>query len=449
MRQVPPRAGAAGRACRRGRATALASALLLAACATAPPPPRPAPEPDAVWGFRDPAQGRDASRLTSREQRLLGDGLLAARAGDGPAARKLFAEGVDRAADPVPFRLGLVYAAVAEEDLEGAEEGLRTLLVSEEGYVPAVEALADLAAATGRQRDALDGYRALLRLVPGDRRATVRLEAARRSLLSARRLEAEEALRAGDLENARRAGVALVELDPRAATGFQVLARTAEASGKPEDAYAWAIQARNLIPRDPAWTELVARMAMETARYAEAAGFYDELASGAPVFAEKAETARLEFRIQNLPGSPRAAALSPRLTRVQLAVLLWFTVSEFREDVASGPVEVAVDVVDHPERSALIRAISLGFLAVDRDTHRVGVEAAVSRVEFARHLHRLARLVSRGHRVPSCLASDPPPVSSLHECGILSPSQGKGVSGREALRAIERTARLAREGGIR
>lgn len=428
---------------------ALALALVAASCATTPPPRTPPPEPEAAWGFRDPASGRDPARLSTRDQRLIGEGLAAVRRGDGAAARRLFEQGASRAPDPVPFRLGLAYAAAAEGETAEAEEALRTLLAAEAGYVPAVEALADLEASTGREREAMDGYRAVLRALPGDRRAAARVEAMRRALVSARRSEAEEALAAGELERARRAGVSLVELDPRAATGFQVLARTAEASGRPEDAYAWAIQARNLVPRDPAWTEVVARLAMETARFAEAAGFYDELATGSPVFAEKAEAARLEFRIQNLPASPRGAALSPRLTRVQLAVLLWATVAEVRDDAAAGPAEVAVDVVDHPERSALIRAISLGFLAVDRDTHRVGVEAAVPRAELARQLHRLARLVARGRRLPACLASDPPALTALQECGILSPSAARGVTGREALRAVERTARLAREGGNR
>lgn len=432
-----------------GLLLACLAALSLASCATSPPPARPPAGPEAAYAFTDPRHGRPAESWRRRDVKAMEEGLFALGIGDAQAAERAFAEGAARGADPVPFRLGACYASIQAGRLEEAEEGLVEILSTEPAYGPALEALADVTAATAREREALDRYKALLRVWPSQRRATEKVAALKRSIFTARRAEAEASLAAGDLDAARKAGIAMVELEPRAAAGFQVLSRAAEASGRPEDAYAWAIQARNLAPRDPAWTEVVAGLAVKTGRHGEAVAFYDELAAGSPVFAEKADEARLDFRIQNLPDAVRKAALSPRLTRAQLAVLLWGTVPEVRDAPAAGPAEVAVDVVDHRDRSALTRAIALGFLTVNRDSHRVGVDVPLSRAELPAHLRRLAVVAGRGRRVPACLAGDPPPAASLAECGILPESSAKGTTGREALKAIERTARLAREGGPR
>lgn len=402
-----------------------------------------------AYAFTDPRDGRSAGSWRRRDVKAMEEGLSALARGDAEAAERAFGEGASRASDPVPFRLGACYAAIQAARLPDAEEGLVEILSTEPAYGAALEALADLLAATSRERDALERYKGLLRVWPSQRRATEKVASLKKSIFATRRSEAETALAEGDLDAARKAGIALVELEPRGAAGFQVLCRAAEASGRPEDAYAWAIQARNLAPRDPAWTEVVAGLAMKTGRYGEAVAFYDELAAGSPVFAEKADEARLDFRIQNLPDGVRKAAVSPRLTRAQLAVLLWGTVPEVRDAPAAGPADVAVDVVDHRDRSALTRAIALGFLTVNRDTHRVGVDVPVSRAEMPGHLRRLAVVAGRGRRIPPCLAGDPPPAASLAGCGILSESSGKGTTGREALKAIERTARLAREGGPR
>ena len=100
--------------------------------------------------------------------------------------------------------------------------------------------------------------------------------------------------------------------------------------------------------------------------------------------------------------------------------------------------DVAVDVVDRPERAALVRTIGLGFFPVSRDSHVVGADVPVARSEMASHLRRLAAL-SGGEL--SCPAS-------LAECGIL-PEGSRQVSGREAVAAIDAALKMARSGGSR
>jgi hypothetical protein len=296
----------------------------------------------------------------------------------------------------------------------------------------------DAAASAGRLRDALDGYRDAERLAPDDARYATKTREITTALVAKRATEADEALKRKDVAAARRAAVSILEVDPRAAAGYRALSRAAEAEGALEDAWSAAKKAHEIDPADTSLTEALASLATKTARWAEAAALYAQLGAADPAFKEKAAAARFEFQVQNMPAAVRRAALSPRLTRAQLAALLVDLSSEVREARVPPGADVAVDVVDRPERAALVRTIGLGFFPVSRDTHVVGADVPVARSEMATHLRRLAALA--GGELPC--------PSSLAECGIL-PEGPRQVSGREAVAAIEAALKMARPGGSR
>ncbi|MBK9064789.1 MAG: hypothetical protein IPL89_16615 [Acidobacteria bacterium] len=297
---------------------------------------------------------------------------------------------------------------------------------------------ADAAEAEGRLRDALDGYREAIRLVPSNARYVAREKELRDAFVARRSAEADEALKAKDTAAARRAAVSILEVDPNAAAGYRALAKAAEAEGALEDAWSAAKRAHEIDPADPALTESLAALATRTGRWAEAEALYEQLGRTDPAFREKAAAARFEFRVQNLPAPARRAALSPRLTRAQLASLLVEISPEVRDARVPPGADVAVDVVDRPERAALVRTIGLGFFPVSRDTHLVGADAAVTRIEMASHLKRLATLAGGELSCPASLA----------ECGIL-PEGSRQLSGRESVAAIEAALKMARGGGSR
>lgn len=433
---------------RPARAWGLAFALL-AGCASAPPAARSGDLADVSgFAFRDPRQGAPRSALSRKDGRRLDEALSALRAGHVAEAERALNGSSSSGEGRSALQLARIYVAVAANRWEQALVDLDALVKAAPGYVAAVEARADLAAARGELREAYDGYRALLKLRPDDPRARSRAAETRSELATRRRSEAEAALSTRDFDGTRRAALSLVELEPASPAGFQFLSRAAEASGKLEDAYVWAVRARALDPVDPEWTETVADLAMKTGRYGDATLLYDELAAAEPAFREKADAARLEFQIHNLPEGAQRAARSPRVTRAQLAVLSWWTVPELRDAPGGGPAEVAVDVVDRPDRSILVRAIALGLFPVSKETHRMGVEVAVSRAELGAVLKRLAVIVGRGRPAKGCLAEESP-LPALVECGILSDIASRTVSGTETLRALEKAARAGRGGGVR
>ncbi len=405
--------------------------------------------PAGTYAFRDPRHGAPPPPLPGRDAKTVDLVLGELRRGDASSAGRTLDRRRRKGEAPAPLKLVAAYVSLAQGRNDDARRLLSALATAWPGWVAAVEAEADLAAAERRPAEALERYRALLRLVPSDRRAAARVEAFRTEMADAKRGEAEEALRSGDLDAARRAAHALLQLEPGSAAGLVLLSRAAAAGGKAEDAWTWAKEARRKAPLDRSVAAFAAEAAAKTGRWADAAALYQGLAEGDPTFAPKAEEARLEFRVQNLPSDARAAAQSQRLTRAQLAALLWWTVPEYREALVPPGVEIAVDVVDRADRSTLVRAIGLGFFVVSPETHRVGADAPVGRPELAAALRRVAVLSGRGREPRGCLAPEPPSPASLAECGILEETSTRSTTGREAMRALEKAARLGREGGAR
>lgn len=407
-----------------------------------------APPAASRFGLRDPREGF-SGELSSRQRRQMDDGMAALRKNDLERARTRFHAGGASAVDPLPFQLGEIYVSILSGRLEEAAAGLDLLLAKRPGYLPALEARADLFAAAGKPREALDAYLSLLVSLPGDERAGRRRDELRHELFEKQRADAQKALAAHNLDAARRSALALVALDPGSAAGYQLLSQAAEAGGNSEDAYVWAARARSVDPNDSEWASTVAELAMKTARFADAIAIYDELAAEDPLYSELAEEARLQFKIQNLPERVRHAAVSARLTRSQAAVLLWWLVADVRDAAVPNLPEVAVDVVDRSERPELVRSIGLGFLGVSRESHRASPDAPLSRTEFGVLLRKLGSFVAQGKPLPACLRPEAVLPAALVECGILSDGSSRSVGGKEGVEAIERVARLGREGGSR
>jgi hypothetical protein len=110
---------------------------------------------------------------------------------------------------------------------------------------------------------------------------------------------------------------------------------------------------------------------------------------------------------------------------------------------------IASDVVSRKDSPAVMRAVALGLLDVDRETHRARPDAALSRRTASRMMLRLVRILKPGAR-PDCLEGSPESTRSGAEaieaavrCGFLSESEGTSVAGREFTRGLDRVRVLA------
>ena len=121
---------------------------------------------------------------------------------------------------------------------------------------------------------------------------------------------------------------------------------------------------------------------------------------------------------------------------------------EIREAKVTTSV-IASDAVSRRDTRAVLRAVSLGLLDVDRETHRARPDGALTRRAAARMLLRLLRIVNPAVH-PRCLEGSPESgrsgveaVRAAVECGLLEESESSSVPGREFTRGLDRVRIMA------
>lgn len=242
--------------------------------------------------------------------------------------------------------------------------------------------------------------------------------------------------------DARRRIERAIELKPGDA-GLHALAGEIElAAGENEKAFERFREAYRLDPTNVAVQEKLAELAIERDP-ALAVAVLDDLSRKDPKYRDRAAAARLAFRISNWPPVEREIAGSERLTRAGAATLVWWMFPEIREAKVASSV-IASDAVSRKDSRALMRAVALGLLDVDRDTHRARPDAGLTRRAAARMLLRLLKVVQRGG-APDCLEGFPESGRSAAEavraavgCGFLAGEEGTSVSGEEFTRGLDR-----------
>jgi hypothetical protein len=197
-------------------------------------------------------------------------------------------------------------------------------------------------------------------------------------------------------------------------------------------------------PRDLAALEKTATLAMELGEYALAVSAFERLARKDPRFAPRAAEARFAFRVANWPAAEREAARSSRLTRAAAAELVWWMVPEVRE-ARVGAGAIASDAVSRRDSRSITRAVALGLLEVDHDTHRVSPDAHLSLPAAAKMLVRLFRILKPPSGEVPCLQKPVPSFLSNSEavrlaraCNLISERDGPAVRGPDFLRALDR-----------
>ena len=248
----------------------------------------------------------------------------------------------------------------------------------------------------------------------------------------------------GRYEAARAKVARAIAWNPRSGPALARAAEVECAAGDKERALQYDREALTFGGLDVAAREAAGRLALEVGDDALAVSVFEALAAENPLFDDAAAEARLAFRISNWPDAERQAARARRLTRSAAADLVWWMFPEVREARVSGSA-VAADVLERRDSRPMIRAVSLGLLDVDPDTHRARPDATLSRAAAAQLLLRLAGLLSGPGAGLACLAGSPGPwrggadaIRLAARCGLLSESGGPSVSGPEFMRGLDR-----------
>ena len=418
--------------------------LLAASCATPPkaPPPRDRfpldPREGASGAFPPDAQ----------------DGWNALLAGDASGARADFEVARRLQPNSQPVRIGEIEALVAAEALAQARAACAEAMPGSGpagASLPLLVACGEAEARSGQPIAAYDLYRQAAARAPerqaiAARAAELRSQAREESLK-----EAHEAAARKDWAAARLAAGRAIEIDPDSAAPREAAGDVERAAG---DGAAALGKYGEALARDPSSREIqgkIARLAAERGDWASAVPALERLAAEDPSFAAEAEEARLSFRLSNWPEPEREAARASRLTRGDAARLVWWMVPEVRQlRVAEGII--ASDIVDRSDREQTARAVGLGLLDVDRETHRARPDAALSFGAAARLYLRLYALLAPSGAA-NCLSDRPvetvdagEAIRIARECGILEENDAAPVTGPAFTRTVDRVRALAHPG---
>jgi len=452
-RSKPVRSSARAHPWRGARLASVALGLLCGAvlsfstrCASAPPA-----EAAADRFPLDPREG-----LTGPFDASVERGWLALAGGDPAGARREFdsaSTGSSRRAGAI----GTIEALVLLDKLDAAQLGCARELGEAPATVPLWTACGERAARAGDPAAAFELYQRASERTPQRRGIAKRTDELRAQATDAVLAEARR-----DSEEGRRteasAGVArALAWNPGSAS---VLVRAAEvecAGGEKDSALRYYREALALGGVEEDAELRAGELALETGDFAMAVKVFDSLAARDPQLKDRAAEARLAFRIDNWPDAERQAARSRRLTRSGAALLFSWMYPELREGRIQSSV-VAADVLERKDRAVMIRAVGLGLLDVDPETHRARPDAPLSRGAAGQFLLRLAVVLGRPGSPKGCLAGSAEAARTgadairlAARCGLLAESGGMSVSGPEMTRGMDRlrTAYAVGEGARR
>ena len=386
----------------------------------------------------DPREGLASASGGSVER-----GWLALEAGDLARARAEFereSAGPSRRAASI----GIIETLVLDKRPADAAARCAEVLADGEGTVPLWTACGEAYAGSGEPIRAYELYDRAASRAPTRRGVAERAGELRAAATSAVLSSAEGAASAGRREQARaRLGQALA-WNPGDA---EVLVRVAEvecSAGEKDSALRYYRDALALGGLDDASLRRAGDLALEMGDYSMAVTVFDSLATRDPGSRDRAAEARLAFRIDNWPDVERQAARARRLTRASAALLAWWMFPEVRDArVRSGIV--ASDVLERRDSRVMMRAVSLGLLDVDSETHRARPDAPLTRAAAAQLMLRLVPLLGGAGGAAGCLSAPAPSaragpdaVRLATRCGLLSESGGAFVGGPEMTRGLDR-----------
>ncbi|HTD51546.1 MAG TPA: hypothetical protein VK780_00850, partial [Thermoanaerobaculia bacterium] len=415
-------------------------AVAFFSCAT---PPRVARQDQFPLDPREDLPGPFSQNVVKGWNRLLGGDAAGAEA----SFRAASAESPGMAAE-----IGRIEALVLAGRPHDASQLCRALPETGEPTVALLVACGEAHARDGDPGEGYGLYRRVLARTSGRTGLVARTEELRLSARDALSAKAREAAAEGLWDEARLDIARALELAPESAA-LRVQAGDLEsAAGESDKAFGLYREALRLEPRNAEVEEKVGNLALETGALDLAVTMFDELARNDSRFVSRAEEARLAFRIANWPEQEREAAQSSRLTRAGAAGLVWWMYPEVREaKVASGVI--ASDVVARRDSRALTRALALGLLEADRETHRANPDGPLTVSAAARLLLRLLGLVvpepkslpcpRPGRRVPRSSSES---IQAAQACGLLPEVEGGAMSGPVFTEALDRIRALTDSG---
>ena len=406
--------------------------LTITSCASTAPMPPPATPAGEDRFLVDPRAGYPAADEDTEER------LEAAwrhfLAGNYEPARRRLTELRTRTPDYAPASLLTAAIDLREGRLETARNTINTMADQYPDYTAARVYQAEVALVEGNTRRAWEIYRSLSALPDAPPTVAERLLTAERRLFD----ELVTAARTSDDLAAVPLLREALTINPGATEARLMLVNRLLTRRQFDEA-------RRIIQplvdsvdgdRDDV-QEALAEIEAGRGRFQDAIVRYERLArrSTDRRYARRLEEIKEQWTLANMPQQYRTALESEAITRGDLAVLLYWKISNIRFAQNLGTPPIATDIADVPGRDEIIRAIAVGIYDVDPVTRRVSPFRTVTAATLARHATRI--LMLRGAPCTRGIAAE----NVLASCGVNDPTATlvpeSPVSGRTAVAIIE------------
>ncbi len=437
------------------RTAVLALAVLGAwSCATLPP----APPAYYVEDLPDEA----TMRLRLDDRIAAEDAWAALRSGRPALARKhLLKLGT---ASPVR-EAGLAYADLLEANLADAEARFKSSIAGTPGMVPSRVGLAQIYESRRERDKALNEYRAILEVDPGNRWARPRFENLRDELARGSKAAARAALAAGNTVTAKNKFLEVLSYDPGSTDAHLELARIFRQEKNAAEALPHYRAALAAGTEDQAVLREYAEFLAEAGELGQSLEVLEKLAAASPrdpSVGKRVEELRAKLGVYEIPSQYDSIPGLEAVTREDLAALIGV---RFAEDLeAPGPrTKIVVDIAASWAQRYIVTVASLGIIRASVN-HTFQPRRIINRAELADAAVRLIEVLQeRGARfvplveerriqISDVAPSNPfyPSVTRALALQImtLTPERrfepDRTVSGEEAIRVLDIIQKLAR-----
>lgn len=433
---------------------AAAAVILAASCATFKPTPPSAYIEDIPASF---------TTLMTLDQRIAStDAWKSLREGYTERAQKILTK--ETAANPA-YSVGLGYVALINYDLQSAEYYFKESASKFPDMTPAYVGLAQVYEFYGRQDQAFVQYMETVKRSPDNAWAKARLEKARAGLLSSSMNEARAALAAGNLGEAKRGYLAALFYDPEHIDAHLQLARIYRQENDLKNTVFHLKEALSRKPDDKLVLTDYAEVLYQAGNYSQSLDSYEKLAEldkNNKQLASRIEELREKLGIFEIPSQFEGIAGLEALTREDLAALI---AVRLKDHLGAEPdrTRVIVDIAASWAQKFIVRVASLDIMKI-YDNYTFQPRRIINRAELAETLAnlldylaaqkiilspvidprriRIADLAPESYYYRSVLRVVSYQILNLNSQFNFEPE--RTVSGREANRALEVIARLAR-----
>jgi tetratricopeptide (TPR) repeat protein len=433
--------------------------VVSAACATRTVVP-PLPVTPRYGDFLYPTVPPELRRIPGAERVDLGWRYL--QNDDLPNAEREFALALKRSPALYPAQVGLAYVALAQQDSNRAVNSFDMALRVSPQYVPALVGRGQTLLALGRDNEALAAFEAALAVDGSMVDLTRRVEVLRFRDLQEAIASARAAAAAGRRPEARAGYESALKVTPDSAFLHRELGILEREDGNLQVAVDHFRRAASLDPGDGASLIQIGEILEQRQDYAGAEAAYRKAAEieSNPALSARIAVVAERGRDAKLPVEFRAIPAAAEMTRGDLAALIGVRLEPFLRAVPPRQV-VLTDIGGHWAASWVTQAAQTGVIE-PFENHTFQPSARIRRGDLAAAVSRVVSLLAAQRpELRARIAQRPrftdlgtghlsyPAASVAVASGVMPMLEGnrfdvgRGVSGEEAVGAINRLRALA------